>query len=252
MYKEFEPKKCFDKFINGIADDRRMADKNRISPIQGDTSKLIGNSAYGSMLLDPTKYRNIRYAFDSHNVSRQVNQPTFRHFNKLESDFFEVEHSKKQIVFGMPIQLGFFILQYARLRMLDFYYNCVDKYLDRKKYQYCSMDTDSAYFYLSNDSFQSLVSPSTLSHYNCINTSCSNALYIPTLANPDCWFPRTCCKEHNKFETPLVCLNSSMKELELLHYVLNYIVLNLIPQLNLAVRAFQSLTLMRNQCMIYI
>ena len=62
------------------------------------------------------------------------------------------------------------------------------------------MDTDSAYFSLSNDSFQSLVSPSTLSHYNCINTSCSNALYVPTLANPDRWFPRTCCKEHNKFD----------------------------------------------------
>ena len=87
--------------------------------------------------------------------------------------------------------------------MLDFYYNCVDKYLDKKDYQYCSMDTDSAYFSLSNDSFQSLVSPSTLSHYNCINTSCSNALYVlyvPTLANPDRWFPRTCYKEHNKFD----------------------------------------------------
>ena len=35
VYKviEFEPKKCFDKFINGIADDRRMADKNLIPPI---------------------------------------------------------------------------------------------------------------------------------------------------------------------------------------------------------------------------
>ena len=47
------------------------------------------------------------------------------------------------------------------------------------------MDTDSAYSSLSNDSFQSLVSPSTLSHYNCINTSCSNALYVPSLTNPD-------------------------------------------------------------------
>ena len=62
------------------------------------------------------------------------------------------------------------------------------------------MDTDSAYFSLSNDSFQSLVSPSTFSHYNCINTSCSNALYVPTLTNPDRWFSRTCGKEHKKFD----------------------------------------------------
>ena len=107
-------------FINGIADDRRMANKNLIPPFQGDTSKLIGNSAYGFMLLDPTKHRNIRYAFNSHNVSRQVNQPTFRHFNKLESDFFEVEHSKKQTVFGMPIQLSFFYFAICKIAYVRF------------------------------------------------------------------------------------------------------------------------------------
>ena len=74
---EFDPRKCFEKFVNGIADDRRKADKSLIPPIQGDTSKLIGNSAYGSMLLDPTKHRTIRYAFNSHTVSKQVNQSTF-------------------------------------------------------------------------------------------------------------------------------------------------------------------------------
>ena len=125
------------------------------------------------MLLDPTKHRNIRYAFNSHNVSKQVNQPTFRHFSKLDSDFFEVEHAKKQTVFNMPIQLGFFVLQYAKLRMLEFYYNCVDKYLDRKDFQYCSMDTDSAYFSMSDNSFESLVSPCELPHYNSINMSCT-------------------------------------------------------------------------------
>ena len=85
---EFHPRKCFEKFVNGIADDRRKADKCLIPPIQGDTSKLIGNSAYGSMLLDPTKHRTFRYAFNSHTVSKQVNQSTFRHFSKLDRDFF--------------------------------------------------------------------------------------------------------------------------------------------------------------------
>ena len=73
----------------------------------------------------------------------------------------------------MPIQLGFFVLQYAKLRMLEFYYNCVDKYLDRKDFQYCSMDTDSAYFSMSDNSFESLVSPYELSHYNSMNIVCT-------------------------------------------------------------------------------
>ena len=40
------------------------------------------------MLLDPSKHRNMRYAFNSETVSQQVNQPTFRHFTKLDIDFF--------------------------------------------------------------------------------------------------------------------------------------------------------------------
>ena len=203
VYKviEFEPKKCFEKFVNDVADDRRKADKGLIPLIQGDTSKLIGNSAYGSMLLDPSKHRNMRYAFNSETVSQQVNQPTFRHFTKLDIDFFELEHAKKQTVFNMPIQLGFFVLQYAKLRMLDFYYNCVDYYLHRSDFQYCSMDTDSAYFSLSADSFESLVRSDKLLHYNLVKNSCDKIDYIPTLDNPHRWFPRTCCDEHAKFDS---------------------------------------------------
>ena len=50
-----------------------------------------------------SKHTNFRYAFYSQSVSRQVNQQTFRHFTKLDSDFYEVEHSKRQTVFNMPI-----------------------------------------------------------------------------------------------------------------------------------------------------
>ena len=197
---EFDPRKCFEKFVNGVANDRRQADKGLIPLIQGDTSKLIGNSAYGSMLLDPTKHRNIRYAFNSHEVSKQVNNSTFRHFSKLDIDFFEVEHAKKQTVFNMPIQLGFFVLQYAKLRMLNFYYDCVDKFLDRSDFQYCSMDTDSAYFSLSADSFHSLVQSDKMLQYNIIKNSCDKITYAPTLDNPHRWFPRTCCAEHAKYD----------------------------------------------------
>ena len=101
----------------------------------------------------------------------------------------------------MPIQLGFFVLQYAKLRMLGFYYNCVDYYLHRSDFQYCSMDTNSAYFSLSADSFESLVRSDKLLHYNLVKNSCDKIDYIPTLDNPHRWFPRTCCDEHAKFDS---------------------------------------------------
>ena len=198
---EFTGKQCFRKFIEGIANDRRNADKGIIPTIQGDTSKLIDNSAYGSMLLDPTKHRSVKYAFNSNRVSQQVNQPTFRHFSKLDNDFYEIEHAKRQTILNMPIQLGFFVLQYAKLRMLDFYYNCIDYYLDRTDFQYCSMDTDSAYFSMSGDTLESLVQSDKLPHYNLVKKSCDKIDYVPTLDNPHVWFPRTCCDSHYMFDS---------------------------------------------------
>ena len=43
--------------------------------------------------------------------------------------------------------------------MLEFYYDCLDKYLDRSNFQLCEMDTDSAYMALSGDSVEHLVKP---------------------------------------------------------------------------------------------
>ena len=43
---------------------------------------------------------------------------------------------------NLPFQVGFFVYQYAKLRMLQFYYDFFDKYLDRADFQMCEMDTD--------------------------------------------------------------------------------------------------------------
>ena len=43
--------------------------------------------------------------------------------------------------------------------MLEFYYNCVDKYLSCEDFIYSEMDTDSAYLAISEDSFKALIKP---------------------------------------------------------------------------------------------
>ena len=49
----------------------------------------------------------------------------------------------------IPKQIGLFVLQYARLRMLQFYYDCLDRYLDRSDFKMAQMDTDSLDFAVS-------------------------------------------------------------------------------------------------------
>lgn len=41
--------------------------------------------------------------------------------------------------------------------MLEFYYYCIDKYLDRESYEYLEMDIDSVYMVLSGDVLEEFV-----------------------------------------------------------------------------------------------
>lgn len=43
--------------------------------------------------------------------------------------------AKTKIKLDLPIQLGYFILKYAKLRILEFYYDFMDVYLDRSDFE---------------------------------------------------------------------------------------------------------------------
>ena len=46
---------------------------------------------------------------------------------------------------------GISVLDDANLRMLEFYYDCIDKYIDRSNYQYMYIDTYIAYMALTGN-----------------------------------------------------------------------------------------------------
>ena len=59
----------------------------------------------------------------------------------------------------LPLQIGVAVYHLAKLRMLDFYYNFIDKYIDRSDFELLEMDTDSNYFAFSEDSIEKLITP---------------------------------------------------------------------------------------------
>ena len=85
----------------------------------------------------------------------------------------------------VPLQIGCAVYDYAKLRMLEFYYDCIDKYIDRSDYQYLCMDTDSAYIAFSAENFEDLIKPELKEDY---------------LKNKHKWFPRDDTKENAKFD----------------------------------------------------
>jgi len=58
----------------------------------------------------------------------------------------------------LPLQIGCSVFDDSKLKMYNFYYDCIDKYIDRKDYQYITTDTDSAYLALSGE-FNELIKP---------------------------------------------------------------------------------------------
>ena len=66
----------------------------------------------------------------------------------------------------LPLQIGVAVYHLAKLRMLDFYSNYIDKYIDRSDFSLLEMDTDSNYFAFSEDSVDKLIKPELIDEYN--------------------------------------------------------------------------------------
>ena len=106
-----------------------------------------------------------------------------------------------------PVVLGFCILQYAKLRMLQFYYDCIDKFIDRSDFEYCEMDTDSAYIALS-DSFERVIKPELREKFwNDYQLwfprkACSkhHYMFVKCMLENKSWTMEDCCKQVNKFD----------------------------------------------------
>ena len=116
---------------------------------------MTDNASYGTLITNKEKHHNISYV-DESEIGRQI--PHFYDMTELPDGYYEIERTKPSINLNNPIHVVVFILNYAKLRMLEFY-DFVDKYLSREDFIYCEMDTDSAYMAISGDSFESLIKP---------------------------------------------------------------------------------------------
>ncbi len=196
---EYREKVCFKTFVDEVSDARRDGDASKDLGIIADTMKLIGNSGYGSLIMDKTKHRKIDYKRGENEACISVNSPQFRQMTCLDEtdELYEIELAKRVIKLDLPIQLGFFILQYAKLRMLEFYYDFLDRYVDRSNFEYLEMDTDSAYMAISAESLEDVIKPEMVHEYRRgLKGMCDDRIRD---ANSR-WLPRTCCDKHSNFD----------------------------------------------------
>ena len=80
---------------------------------------------------------------------RAVRSPYFQNAMPLTRNArLEVSRRKHRVDINRPIQIGIAVYQLSKLRMLQFVYDFLDKFIPRKYYELLETDTDSCYFSL--------------------------------------------------------------------------------------------------------
>ena len=123
---EYEPKPCFQNFGDSVSAARRAGDADPDKAIIADTMKLLGNSAYGKTVTNVDRHRDVKYCTEV-GTSLLVGNKRFRQLDVVTDDAYEVTSSKARVTYDLPHHIGFFVYQYAKLRMLEFYYDFVDR-----------------------------------------------------------------------------------------------------------------------------
>ena len=127
-FVQYTPRKRFDNFLESAVDARRQGDENPTSSVVAETMKKLANSSYGYQIMDRSRHTLTKYLTDE-NTYRAINSKIFKRLNHITDQLYEVELVKSEIELREPIIVRFFILQYAKLRMLELYYTFFQKIL---------------------------------------------------------------------------------------------------------------------------
>ena len=122
QFVQYTPKKCFSSFVQSAVNARRQGDENPNSSAVAETMKLLANSSYGKQIMDRSRHTATKFLNDEQTHS-PINNNLLKRLNFITDQLYEVELVKSEIEHREPIIVGFFILQCARLRLLELYYN---------------------------------------------------------------------------------------------------------------------------------
>ena len=155
--------------------------RSLLSKQLANMAKLSVNSVYGKTITNKENHKNVKYFQDPESVSAMIASDRFVLLEEIGDNLCEDVNHKRALSMTVPVFVGFSILQLAKLRMLEFYYDFIDCFVDRKDFQYLEMDTDSPYTALSAP-LESILKPGMEREF---------------WEEYGMWFPRRTCESHN-------------------------------------------------------
>ena len=116
------------------------------------------------MIEDLERHVNTTFTSYESNVDIAFRSPFFDDLEEINGAY-EIKERKKKVNITRPYQCGIAVYQLAKLRMLEFYYDFLDRYIDRRDFELIQMDTDSLYIALSEKSIDNIVKPEMREEY---------------------------------------------------------------------------------------
>ncbi|KAG3141463.1 hypothetical protein C6341_g19734 [Phytophthora cactorum] len=151
--------------MEAVSDARREGDVDKSKAMIAKMMKLVGNSAFGRSGMNMSKHKEIKCESDDKKIEAKIEHFTFHGLEEL-NDACEIIMKKRRLKNKNSIHLSIAIYQLAKLRMLQFYYGCIDFYFDRADFQYQEMDTDIAYIAFSSENpFQDCIKSELREHF---------------------------------------------------------------------------------------
>ncbi|KAL7682115.1 hypothetical protein Plhal304r1_c051g0134091 [Plasmopara halstedii] len=151
------------RLIKEVSDVHEFAKSNSMI---AEMMKLVGNSAFGRSGMDMSKHKVVNYESNDEAIKRKIEHFTFHGLEELNGSC-EITMKKRRLNNKNPIHLSIAIYQLAKLRMLQFYYDCIDFYFDRSDFQYQEMDTDSGYIAFSCENpFRDCIKSELCDHFD--------------------------------------------------------------------------------------
>ena len=192
-FVEYTPKKCFNRFVQEAVDARRKGDQNPNLSAVAETMKLLANSSYGYQIMDRSRHTVTRHLTDKKTHAASYNK-LFKKLDHVKISSNDVKLAKAQIEHKEPIIVGFLIHRYAKLRMLELYYNFFTRFCDVNKFEELEMDTDSLYLAVAEKELEDCIRPEMRAEWQRLRSNnCVDSLTADASAN---FFPRTCCVKH--------------------------------------------------------
>ena len=111
---KYIPNSALNSFMTQVAQARLDGDHDNDKALIAETMKLIGNSSYWKLITNKKKHHDIVYINESE-TGTEIMDEHFYNLTELPDSYYKVEKTKKEINLDLPIHLGVFILNYAKL-----------------------------------------------------------------------------------------------------------------------------------------